>query len=51
MNTPPTRIRNRFGWRRSEWLSDTGLAIVAVAFARWFLFYARWIETLRVAAE
>src|SRR5215470_2663011 len=34
--------------RRGNWLSNTGLAIMAVAFARWFLFYAQWTGPLRL---
>ncbi len=34
--------------RKHNWLSNTGLAIMAVAFAWWFLFYAQWTGPLRL---
>ena len=34
--------------RKQIWLSNTGLAIMAVAFAWWFLFYAQWTGPLRL---
>jgi hypothetical protein len=34
--------------RKQIWLSNTGLAIMAAAFAWWFLFYAQWTGPLRL---
>jgi hypothetical protein len=34
--------------RKHNWLSNTGLAIMAGAFAWWFLFYAQWTGPLRL---
>jgi hypothetical protein len=34
--------------RKSTWLSNAGLAIMAAAFAWWFLFYAQWTGPLRL---
>src|SRR5215472_3784241 len=34
--------------RRTNWLSNTGLTIMAFAFAWWFLFYAQWTGPLRL---
>src|SRR5215472_7021490 len=34
--------------RRTNWLANVGLAIMAVAFAWWFLFYAQWTGPLRL---
>ena len=41
--TAPGRMR-----RTDYWLSNAGLAIMAVAFAWWFLFYAQWTGPLRL---
>jgi hypothetical protein len=36
-------------WARKQmWLSNTGLVIMAAAFAWWFLFYAQWTGPLRL---
>jgi hypothetical protein len=32
----------------SNWLANTGMAIMTVAFAWWFLFYAQWMGPLRM---
>jgi hypothetical protein len=34
--------------RKQNWLSTAGLAIMALAFAWWFLFYAQWAGPLRM---
>src|SRR5215471_3060837 len=34
--------------RRTNWLSNAGLLIMAVAFVWWFLFYAQWTGPLRL---
>jgi len=34
--------------RKTNWLANVGLAIMAVAFAWWFLFYAQWTGPLRL---
>jgi hypothetical protein len=34
--------------RKYGWLSRAGLAIMAVAFVWWFLFYAQWTGPLRL---
>jgi hypothetical protein len=34
--------------RKSNWLANVGLAIMAVAFAWWFVFYAQWTGPLRL---
>lgn len=34
--------------RKARWLSNAGLAIMALAFAWWFLFYAQWAGPLRL---
>src|ERR1700681_2544973 len=34
--------------RKYDWLSRAGLAIMAVAFVWWFLFYAQWTGPLRL---
>jgi len=34
--------------RKHIWLSNAGLAIMAVAFVWWFLFYAQWTGPLRL---
>ena len=34
--------------RKANWLANAGLAIMAVAFAWWFLFYAQWTGPLRL---
>jgi hypothetical protein len=34
--------------RTHIWLSNAGLAIMALAFAWWFLFYAQWTGPLRL---
>jgi len=34
--------------RMHTWLSNAGLAIMAVAFVWWFLFYAQWTGPLRL---
>jgi hypothetical protein len=34
--------------RKTSWLSNAGLAIMAIAFVWWFLFYAQWTGPLRL---
>jgi len=34
--------------RKHVWLSNAGLAIMAMAFVWWFLFYAQWTGPLRL---
>jgi hypothetical protein len=34
--------------QKNNWLANTGLAIMAVAFVWWFLFYAQWTGPLRL---
>src|SRR5512136_1954069 len=34
--------------RKTNWLSNAGLAIMAAAFVWWFLFYAQWTGPLRM---
>jgi len=34
--------------RKTNWLANAGLGIMAVAFAWWFLFYAQWTGPLRL---
>jgi len=34
--------------RKSNWLSNAGLAIMAAAFVWWFLFFAQWTGPLRL---
>jgi hypothetical protein len=34
--------------RKPNWLSIAGMAIMAVAFVWWFLFYAQWTGPLRL---
>lgn len=34
--------------RKYTWLSNVGLAVMAVAFVWWFLFYAQWTGPLRL---
>ena len=34
--------------RTNNWLSNAGLAIMALAFVWWFLFYAQWTGPLRL---
>jgi hypothetical protein len=34
--------------RKANWVANVGLAIMAVAFVWWFLFYAQWTGPLRL---